>query len=367
MRVFTGVASAAALLTAGATVHGGMFQAGDYVYTNNNIDTIVGYSFGSGMATNLLTFNDPNNDQYRIADLTRVNGAFYVNSGFGDADDGNPGRLIRINNLLSGAGTFSDLSFGDPLQNPIGLEYHAPSGQFLVVNSTNQTQNQMAPNRDGIIGVDFGTGNTTQRFLEDVNSTDFPRYAGGAYITDDVNNGDRFYVTSVNGGGFRTGMDGNLGISSQIYAANVDTMTGDVTVEQVVDFDGSAGAFGPLTFVRGITSTTGVDGLTDLYVTDGFTNAIYRVDLDASGQFAGIDLIIDGLDNPQTIEYNQFRGSLIFHELGAQTISEVLLDGTGLTVLETGVVSARGFYIVPAPGAMALFGLGGLVAARRRR
>jgi hypothetical protein len=162
-------------------------------------------------------------------------------------------------------------------------------------------------------------------------------------------------------------MDGNFGISSQIYAAQVDSVTGDVTVDRVVDFDGTATSFGPLTFVAGITSTTGGDGLTDLFVTDTFTDSIYRVDLDANGDFVSADLILDGLDDPQTIEFNPFRNSLIFHELGAMTISEVGLDGSGLTVLETGVVSARGIYIIPAPGAVALFGLGGLAAMRRRR
>jgi len=352
-------------LTSGVAL-GGVYNAGDYVYTDGQGDRIVGYSFDSGSASTLLTLSDSGFD-YRLAGITRVGGSFYVNSGFAFPDTEGPGRLLRVDNLFSGAGTVSDLSSGEPLQSGIGLRYHAGSDQFLVVNNTAQTQNQTAPNHDGIVGVSSG-GVATQRFLEDVNSTDFPRYGGGVYITEDTIDSDRFYVTTVNGGAFRDSStpNGNFGISSQIYSATV-AGDGSISVAQVVDFDGSVGAFGELTFVRGITSVANNSGGTDLYVTDGFTNAIYRVGVDSNGDYVSMDQIVDGLDNPTAIEYNPFRDSLIFHEIGAETISEINLDGTGLTLLESGVVSARGIYIIPAPGAAALFGLAGLAATRRRR
>jgi len=359
------LACAALLAASAGAATAGMFSAGDFVYTANNTDSIRGFSFAGGSSSNLLSFNDPDGLTYRLADIQQINGSYYVNSGFGMPDTEGPGRLIRIENLLSGAGTFSDLAFGDPLQNGIGLEYNAMTDQILVVNNTALTMNQTAPNRDGIIGVDRVSGATTQRFLEDVNTPVRPTYAAGTYITQDSNDANVYYTANVNGGAFMDDMS-NEGISSQIYRVEVDG-SGATAVSRVVDFDGSVGAFGPLTFVVGMTSARGQDGLTDLYVTDINTDSIYRVDLDANGDFVGVDQIVSGLDAPQVIEYNAFRNSLIFHEIGAQPISEVALDGSGLTVLENGVVSARGIHIIPAPGAAGLFGLAGLAAMRRRR
>lgn len=366
MTVLRSALGAALLTVTAGSASAAVFHAGDFVYTANNLDSIIGYNFNGGSTTNLLTLNDPDGLTYRMAEIQRVGGRFYVASGFGLPDTEGPGRLLEIENLFSGAATVSDLAFGEPIQAGIGLEFHAPTNQFLLVNNTAQTQNQVAPNHDGIIGVNRNSGATTQRFLEDVQSQNFPRYAAGTYITPDTNDGNVFYTANVNGGGFRTGMNGNFGISSQIYRVEV-AGDGSTAVSRVVDFDGSVGAFGPLTFVIGITSVQGNDGLTDLYVTDGFTNGIYRVDLDSNGDFDSLTQIVSGLDNPQVIEYNEFRNTLLFHQVGAQTISEVNLDGTGLTTLLTGVASARGIYVVPAPGAMGLFGLAGLAAYRRRR
>ncbi len=359
-----GIVGGCALTLGSGAALGGVFSAGDFVYTANNTDSIMGYSYGGGSSSTLLTLPDTGMD-YRMADIQRVNGRFYVASGFGFPDTEGPGRLLVVDNLFSGAPTFGDLAFGAPIQAGIGLEYHAGTDQFLVVNNTALTHLQTAPNHDGIIGVDRVTGAMTQRFTEDVQSQVFPRYAAGTYITPDAVDSNVYYTANVNGGNFRNDMS-NEGISSQIYRVEVDG-GGNTAVSRVVDFDGTVGAFGPLTFVVGITSALGNDGTTDLFVTDINSDAIYRVDVDLTGAFVGLDLIIDGLDDPQTIEYNPFRNTLIFHELGAQTISEVNLDGSGLNLLESGVVSARGIYVIPTPGAAGLFGLAGLAAMRRRR
>ncbi len=352
----------AALASAGAAMGG--FSNGDIVFTDSPDDAIRVIRAGSGTLETLHTFTDPNND-IRLADITRVNGRYYVNSGFADADAGVPGQLIEVQHLF-GASSASTFSSGNMLQNPIGLGYHRGSDQFLSVNNTGQTAMQTAPDFDGIIGVSRADGTQTFRFDELVGDQNFPRYQAGAQMTRDASNRDRFLVAAVNGGVLRDPDNlppGDFNKGSAIYSVDVD-ISGNTSVSLFADF--SATDFGPLTFVRGVTSAVGNDGFLDVYVSDGFTNAIYHVDTDANGDVVGINQLIDGLDNPGELIYNQYNDSLVFSGVGDSTISEYFFGDGTITTLATDV-SSRGFYIVPAPGSVALFGVAGFAAARRRR
>jgi len=362
-QIMTMSACALVLAATGGAAQAG-FVNGDIVFTDAPDDAIRVVRSGTNAVDTLYTFSDPN-DQIRLAEITRVNGRFYVNSGFAQADLGIPGRLIEIQGLFGSAPTEGTLASGGFLQNPIGLEFNRRSDQFLAINNTGQTQMQAAPDFDGIIGIDRQTGNQTFRFDEEVGDPMRPRYQAGARIARDASDANRYFVSTVNGGTLQdTNLPpGDFDKASALYSVSVDS-SGATSVDLFADF--SSTDFGPLTFVRGVTTAVGADNLLDIYITDGFTNGIYHVDLDANGDVASIDQLIGGLANPGNIIYDRFTDTLVFGEVDGDSISRINLDGTGLEVLATGV-DPRGFYIVPAPGAMALFGLGGLVAARRRR
>ena len=346
----------AALACAGAAMGG--YSNGDIVFTDAPNDAIRVIRAGSGMLETLHTFNDPTN-QIRLADITRVDGRFYVNSGFADADLGVPGQLIEVQHLF-GASSASTFSSGNMLQNPIGLGYHRGSDQFLSVNNTGQTAMQTAPDFDGIIGTSRADGTQTFRFDEQIGDPTRPRYQAGAQMTRIANDRNRFLVASVNGGELRDDNlpSGDFNKASALYSVDVD-ITGNTSVNLWVDF--STTDFGPLTFVRGVTSGVGMDGLLDVYVSDGSTNALYHIDTDANGDVVAINQLLDGLDNPGELIYNEYNDSLVFSGVGDSTISEYFFSDGSVTTLATGVTS-RGFYIVPAPGAAALFGLAGLAA-----
>lgn len=353
----------AVLASAGAAMGG--FSNGDIVFTDAPDDAIRVVRAGTNMVDTLYTFNDPNGE-VRLAEITRVDGRYYVNSGLADADLGVPGRLIELNHLFGNSPVESDLSSGMMLQNPIGLDYNRRSDQFLSINNTGQTQMQAAPDFDGIIGVARGGGAQTFRFDELVDDPARPRYQAGARIAQDATRANRYFVSTVNGGTLRDEDNlpgGDFNKASALYSVRVDA-SGNTAVDLFADF--SSTDFGPLTFVRGVTTAEGGDGLVDIYITDGFTNGIYHVDIDANGDVASITQLIDGLLNPGNILYDQYTDTLVFGEVDADSISRINLDGSGLQVLATDV-DPRGFYIVPAPGATALFGLAGLAAARRRR
>jgi len=352
----------AVLASAGAAMGG--FSNGDIVFTDSPDDAVRVVRFGTNVVDTLYTFNDPNGE-IRLAEITRVDGRYYVNSGLSDADLGVNGRLIELNHLF-GATVETDLSAGGMLQNPIGLEYNRRSDQFLSINNTGQTAMQTAPDFDGIIGVARGDGSQTFRFDEQIGDPARPRYQAGARIAQDATNANRYYASSVNGGTLIDEVNlpgGDFNKASALYSVDVD-VSGNTSVNLFADF--SATDFGPLTFVRGVTTAEGGDGLTDIYITDGFTNGIYHVDLDANGDVSTISQLVDGLLNPGNIIYDRFTDTLVFGEVDGDSISRINLDGSGLQVLATGV-DPRGFYIVPAPGAAALFGFAGLAAARRRR
>lgn len=121
--------------------------------------------------------------------------------------------------------------------------------------------------------------------------------------------------------------------------------------------------------VRGITN---IPGVAALFVTEWLEGKVYRIDLDGSGNFAGISTIASGLANPEAIEYNPFTGKLVISEeankvVANQKISQINPDGTGYQVL-VGQTHARGFtFVVPTPGTAGLAGIAGLIALRRRR
>jgi hypothetical protein len=286
------------------------------------------------------------------------NGNFFVSDG---RLPGNPAAgILEISNLFTGAiaSVFTD---GPLLTNPVGMAYDSPSNQFIVVNNPS---GQSFPNPDdGVVGVPFNSpGAASTLFSEPDPAGPNPRYEGGVYTIPNGQGG--YYITSINGG-----VDSGSGGDSQastLWSLNPDGGGGfAMSSSPVVDFSQSefGGAFS-YTSIRGITEANG-----SLFVTDTDAGEILRLDLDGSGSVFGFAVIATGLNQPESIIFNQFTGELVFTERGGLTdskISSINLDGTGYEVLLTGE-HARGFYIVPTPGTGALLVLSGLAAIRRRR
>ncbi|MEO0631508.1 MAG: PEP-CTERM sorting domain-containing protein, partial [Planctomycetota bacterium] len=105
---------------------------------------------------------------------------------------------------------------------------------------------------------------------------------------------------------------------------------------------------------------------------------IWEVALDANGDFDSLNVLFDGSAIARSsrslgsgIIYNPFTDKLNYIEFtgvaGVQDIVEINLDGTGRTILASGLSQINSLVAIPAPASVALLGLGGLAAIRRRR
>lgn len=337
---------------------------GDIIYTDQFTDQVRLYS--GGTTTTLWNFG-PSND-VRLADVKwGPNGDLYV------ADGPNPpipnpshARMYKISNPL-GAASASTLTSGDPLQNPIGIAYHPNSGNFITVNNPGSAPFAQ-PRADGLVAVHATTGVQTQSYLQPgITGAGFQQ---GTYIVRESLSvsGNDFLIACDNGGGLQVGIPDASG--STLWRATIDPGTLQASISLVYDFSTAPG--GALTRIDCITH---VPGTRDYYVTDRQADGVFKVTLDGSGAFQSItQLVVGGFVNePETIAYNPYTNKLVLdvrneYDNGGGTpfLAQFNLDGSGYEVLETGV-HARGIEFVPAPGTVALLGLGGLVAGRRRR
>lgn len=352
----TSLAAALAITAAPISLAG--YNAGDIVFVDGANDAVRIHS--GGALHDLYTFDDPTGDQVRLGGIQRVQGRFYVSSGFAFPMVPSQGRVHEIKRLFASPES-SVIAQSNPLENIGSMAHHRPSGRLLIINNTAQSQMQPIEN-DGVLGVRTTDGDVMISFDEDIGSTESPRYQAGADIVADPFNKNRFYVTCVNGGALQGAGDDNKG--SAIYQLDVDP-TGAATATLFHDFSFGS-PFGPLNFVRGIDIVIGDDGLMDFYFTDRPTNAIYKADLDDTGDVVSISMVMNQLANPGSLDYNPYTNKLVFSTIDDQSLNQINLDGTGFEVLATGV-NPRGYYFVPAPAASTLLALSSLAAMRRRR
>ncbi len=361
---------------------------GDIIFTDQNTDTIYSASgFGPSVPTALFSRGVPA-DESRLADIVFVGDSLYVADGgqpAGTLPIPSPSLIFRVDDLF-GTPSATTIADNDRVQNPIGMTYDSARNRLTVVNNPSLSGGQQV---SGLIGVDLaGPFPTNPTFMfEDVPLNDpRPHFEEGTYIINDPTGVGDFIAIGVNGGAYRGGA-ATLDRASTMYRFNVDN-PGDfgTTDELMIDFSASfiAPEFGfdpdvNLTNVRGITNIGN-----DLYVTnlsardDANTpldyDGIYRVALDPNtGAPLSLDLVFDlGLMSPEVIEYNPFTGKLVFADVDFDDngnigiLAQINPDGTGFEILASGV-HVRGLEFVPAPSTLALLGLGGLAAARRRR
>lgn len=363
------IISAAALLTAAL---GGVAFAqnnGDIIFTSQQADAVKLISGTTPTAPGAATLIAANTFGTSLGGITRAgDGNYYIVDGNFPVPNPSTAGVRRINNPFSGAATLSTFVQGDPLQYGVGVAYSANTNSLITVNNPFGPVSQGIA--DGIYNVPLNNPSAvTQIFAEPPISTPQPRYQAGMYIVQDPNSND-FFVVTENGG------TGTVGTNPQddlfpgaLWRVRYNGGTNSYAVDAtpVVDF---GAPFTGLGFnINGPRGIAAVPGTSDLFVTDLWGGTVYKITLDGSGNYSSIALVLSGLDQPESIIYNEYTGKLVIDERGNLTnsrISTFNLDGSGFTVLYTGE-HARGFAIVPAPSAVALLGMGGMVLARRRR
>lgn len=330
---------------------------GDVIFAlETPTDTIGLWDSGSNTSSTIVSFADPN---VRLAGLLLApDGNLYASDGPDLFETNSTSRIIRIQNPLSGAPILSNLTFGNSIYNPVGLAWHPGTNGIIVGNSPGGDRFPV-PRVDGFIHVSTPGGVQTTLYNEGSFPPPRPGFSASSYLTNDPQGSGDYYVTAIEGGAGPAGQ----GEGSQIYRFHVNNdLTNSLTL--VVDLSNPAvtGLPGSLTFVAGITSRPGSN---ELYVTDRFTNAIYRVLLNGDGSFNSIAPILTvGAPSTECIIYDPFNNKLVFDTTDG--IKRVNLDGSGLQTIVPGV-HARGLAIVPAPGTAIGLGLLGLVTLRRRR
>lgn len=369
---------------AGLAVPAFALSDGDILLTNFNLDciTLIENPGGSNTATNLIFFNDipsggGGDNPVRLSDIVRgPGGEYYVGDGsFITGDDfWDTSRIIRIDGLLSGAPTHTNFLTGagaGALMNPVGMRYDENYGGLLWVQNPFKRLGPAQVVEDGIYGSTLGAPNANLFFAEDT-SGPRPFYEAGFYMEREPGR-NSYLVASLNGG--------DLGGFSDARASTLWRFTpdygnpGNSTMELVHDFSDPVAAnmlvqfrgitAGPNPGEYFITNTSDGDGAAGgPYAVDG----VYRLLLDGSGAFQSLTLVSTAVTRPEAIIYNPFHNKLV---VGSSTntaggIWQMDLDGSNVELLLADT-HARGFSIVPTPGAISLLGIGGLMAFRRRR
>ena len=332
------------------------------VFTDRNDDTVKTLEFGSNAIT--TRFTDTNADS-RLGSIVRLGGDYYIANGPFLPTTPNAAGVARLSNLFNSP-SLGFIAQGDPYANPAGMIFDNNTNRLWLANNFfTETPNKVP----GIFNVDPGTGSTNVAYQQPLPPSTPPAPDRLTGVAQDPTSNNLLAI-SINGGTF---VDPDTSLSppdrrfgSQLYRLAIDPVTLDATPSLIVDFSDTSvtGLAAPITFGRDIFTipTTG-----EVVITDG-NGAIYGITLDGAGDFQSIRTIIDGLaaERPGGAAYNPFNNTIVFSTVFDQSIWEVNLDGTGLSLLATGVAPG-GFAFVPAPASVALLGLGGLAATRRRR
>ncbi len=342
-----------------ATAAQAQLQAGDILFTGQNSNALS--SLRGGVVTDLWV--NPNSAA-RMATIVQGPGNdFYVSDGRfpGSTESG----ILKFEGLGS-AVSVSMFATGDPFMNPVGMAYDGATSTFLSVNNPAGGGTQGV--NEGIIATSLDLpSSSTLVYQEPDPSTPLPRYnAGNRIIAAPMGGG--FLISTLNGGSADPNPPGSDSEASGIYRMHNSGGAWVMSEGPVVDFSASVTGLGvDYTNIRGMAS---VSGSTSVYVTDHVAGALLRVDFDAAGNYAGMAQILDGLNQPESIVFNELTSQLVIAERGQLTdarISSVNLDGSGYEILYEGD-HARGLYVViPAPGVLAVLALPMLTGRRRRR
>ncbi|MCK4873012.1 MAG: PEP-CTERM sorting domain-containing protein [Phycisphaerales bacterium] len=353
----------ASLVVAACTAAGAHAATiGDIIFTDEltNSVNLIADPGGANTVSTLFTFAGwP--AHFRPGDIVALPGGDYAigNSPI-DVQDPSEASIERITDLF-GTPTTWTIASSDPIQFSHEMEYRAASSELVVVNNPGSAP--VIPLRfEGVLGVDPDSGSVSEIYAGFMGGDPpRPRYQGGNALAKDPYSSN-YYHTTVNGGEWWNGQPNDENQAGVLFYLDVDAGTVDIVADMSYLITDT-----PIVKVSGLVALPGDQpGWTDLYLSDLFTDAIYKLRIDDMGNYVDITTLLDGLDKPQAIDYNPYTNKLVFSSVLSSTVQQINLDGTGRETLATGVW-ARGFEFVPAPSSAMLIGFGGLTLLRRRR
>ena len=338
-------------------------NGGSYVFTSDD-DNIYHLPTGSATANSVAVF--PAASRLLGVSVGPNNRLFVGNGPIPVMQPVNTNTMVyTVDNWFGGPASINALQNGDPIQNPNHHIYHAPYNGLVLVNNPG-TQEPLPNRSEGIYHVNAGTGATTVMHPE-ASGSNFPFYNAGGAVTAWQGNADRFFVTAVEGS--PTISLGHPSRASSLHRLDVNPGTLQATETLIIDLGNTAqtGLAFPVSRANGIANAGNALFLSS-YEWSTDTSRIIKVDLTPAGGVAGVSVLLDNLPFINDIVYNPFNNRLALGDRSTDPgIWEVNLDGTGLTkILDGGPLPER-LAVIPAPSALALLGLGTLVAARRKR
>ncbi len=335
---------------------------------------------GGNIVSTLFEVPELDSRTNRLARAPGANNFYVGNVPFPPADDRTTGNLYRLDNLFGVVSRVGVVNSADvpELIAPAGIQYNADADKIIWINNAIGTGSGPGDVDDGIFGA-APDGSMLTDIFQEPPSGPAPRYNAGVEIKPDPLRPNSYYVSTLNGGDDVTG-EGDPQ-SGTLWRLDVDTNDiANSTMTLITTLDGATTGLGEnLTFVQGMTVLP--DGT--VIVGDKKNRKIYSLDISDDG--LGLDGATELIDfapihsnfglteaGPGDIEYDEFNGMLVLVEDVDQNrnfddrIARIALDGTGYEVLADHV-AAVDVFVVPAPAGLALLGLGGLVATRRRR
>lgn len=374
--VVTGLAATSAVAQNDGDI---LFTSHGLQRSNGTLPDFIGLiQPGAGTFDNL--YQVPASDTTsRLSGIGRTGSGTYVFGNQPFPGVANSGNVFTVNNLFSGSGTRNNLTSGGMANSPQEFEYHAPSNSIIVLNNPAGNQPPTNPT-DGVSAINLGTMAASQIFAEPTSGD--PRYNAGVDIVADPTRDNSYYVLT-----FNRGIDGGFSdeAPSTLHRMTVNNDLSSVSMDLLQDFSTSVvGAANAITRATSIAvdPTSG-----DVLVTANAGSAerkIVRVGIDGAGNSTGVSLFADleayqnnlgiGLGGVEEIEWDSFNNRwLLVEDIAGNNapsrITTLGADGSmsGYGVLFDGGFAIRDIQVVPTPGALAVLGLGGLAATRRRR
>lgn len=154
------------------------------------------------------------------------------------------------------------------------------------------------------------------------------------------------------------------GIAIDATGAILSTNGGEIgTVDRLTGNYSTIGSLGLAASadVSGLTSGNGV-----VYAYEMFQDQLLSIDTTTGAASVIGDSLLATNENTAGLAWDFVSGGLFFSD-GFDLFSLDAATGAGTRLGSHGVVGFSGLAFIPAPGAASLFGLAGLVAARRRR
>lgn len=350
------------LALAGLAAGSSSAAVGNIIYTTGN----MGIKYYNNGAISTL-YSIPGSASEGLGGIDRgPNGEFYVTAGQYPVDLGNnKSAIYRVDNLF-GAASHSVVKQGFPLANPTTLKYNFNNNKLVTINNPQSDYNPANPVR-GILSVDAVTGATVTSFNQN-NLAVPPQPFTANDIVNSPYAANQYFVACNNGGDSDFSFPDSS--ASTLWKFDYNPVTEISTPTLLVNFADTlaTGLASKLSLVRTVEVKASTN---EVFFVDALTG-VYKAKLDGSGNWinGSVQLLVaQGAQFPRLggAKWNPYTDKLVFTDEATKGFYQMNTDGTGLETLAGPGEDVFGVYFVPAPSSMALVGLAGLAAARRRR